>query len=166
MVRIYISRAARRLKAAQVLIKAAADHATRHGAAALEGYPVTHAGPAKSAQLSLGTIALSRRTGFVMTGERQGDPVTAVKYAADTLRQFDAEQRQGVITLRGLDRPGSCPWCASPRPPSANRETCRTLSADADYFAESKSPLLCVRPLPDNASLCRFVRDSAHFAAA
>lgn len=34
---------------------------------------------------------------------RQGDPVTAVKHAIGTLEHLGAEQRQGVITLRGLE---------------------------------------------------------------
>jgi len=34
---------------------------------------------------------------------RQGDPVTAVAYAIDTLAQLGTEQRQGVITLRATE---------------------------------------------------------------
>jgi hypothetical protein len=34
---------------------------------------------------------------------RQGDPVAAADYAAGTLRELDAEQRQGVIAVRGAE---------------------------------------------------------------
>ena len=38
--------------------------------------------------------------------------------------------------------------------------------ATRPMFLRIKSPLLCVRLLPDSAGPCRFVRDSADFAAA
>jgi len=69
---IYIAHAARRRGAARDLLEAAADHAARHGAAALEGYPVTDAGGGRSTQLSSGTIGLFQRVGFTMIGQPTG----------------------------------------------------------------------------------------------
>lgn len=94
---IYITRTARRLGAAQTLLDAAVDHATRHGAAALEGYPVTDAGSRKTAQLSTGTISLFSRAGFTMIGQPTGRRVVM-------RRDLKAG---GVAVTESLLRPGA-----------------------------------------------------------
>lgn len=60
---------------------------------------------------------------------RQGDPLSAVEYATDTLQQLGAGQRQGLITLRACELADALPAICRSAP--ATRELKELLHANA-----------------------------------